>query len=54
MIMGFMYYVERENIFYELLRKNNNDLKETVAQIKTIPRKSKDPEAELMRLINEN
>jgi predicted aminopeptidase len=35
MIMGFMYYVEKENIFYDLLKKNNNDLKETVSQIKS-------------------
>jgi len=43
MIMGFMHYVEKENVFYDLLKKNNNNLKETVLQVKAIPKNSKDP-----------
>ena len=56
-IMGFMHYVEKENIFYDLLKKNNNNFKETVSQIKDISklcgkrRHHTNPEAELMKLI---
>jgi len=60
MIMGFMHYVEKENVFYELLKKNNDNLEKTVLQIKNISDKRRgrwhrpaNPYDELMRLLEQ-